>query len=85
MRNRLADKGVAVVTIKHGFVDTPMTATHRKNALFATAPAVARRIVEHLERRQGTAYVPGYWAPIMGVVRGLPEPLFQRLGFLSGR
>ena len=74
-----------VSTFKLGPVDTPMTATHRKNALFATAPAVARRIVEHLERRQGTAYVPGYWAPIMGVVRGLPEPLFQRLGFLSGR
>ncbi len=85
MRSRLWTAGVSVSTVKLGPVDTPMTADHPKNPLFASAPAVARDIVSHLDRRQGAVYLPWYWAPIMGVVRRLPEPLFQRLGFLSGR
>jgi decaprenylphospho-beta-D-erythro-pentofuranosid-2-ulose 2-reductase len=85
LRSRLWAEGIAVSTFKLGPVDTPMTADHPKNPLFAQAPAVARRIVAHLDRGQGAVYLPWYWAPIMGVVRRLPEPLFQRLRFLSGR
>lgn len=86
VRSRLWGRGVAVHTIKLGPVDTPMTATHDKNALFATATRVADDIVAHLDRhRDGARYVPWYWSPIMGVVRRLPEPIFQRLPFLSGR
>lgn len=86
LRSRLWSQGIAVSTIKLGPVDTPMTADHPKNALFATAPAVARDIVAHVDRgRGGEVYVPWFWAAIMGVVRRLPEPVFQRLGFLAGR
>lgn len=85
VRSRLYRHGVQVSILKLGPVDTPMTATHEKNALFATADGVANTIVAHLAQRDGVAYVPWYWAPIMGVVRNLPEPLFQRLPFLSGR
>lgn len=86
LRSRLWAQGIAVSTIKLGPVDTPMTADHPKNALFATAPAVAREIVAHVDRgRGGAIYVPRFWAAIMGVVRRLPEPVFQRLGFLAGR
>jgi len=35
LRNRLFESGVHVVTIKPGFVDTPMTASMPKNFLFA--------------------------------------------------
>ncbi len=85
LRSRLWTAGVAVHTLKLGPVDTPMTETHAKNALFATADGVARSIVRLLDGPGGEAYVPKYWAPIMGVVRNLPEPVFQRLKFLSGR
>lgn len=86
VRSRLWSNGVAVSTFKLGPVDTPMTADHPKNPLFASAPAVARQIVAHLDRGRGRAvYLPWYWAPIMQAVRRLPEPLFQRLGFLAGR
>ena len=54
-------------------------------ALFATSDGVADSIVRLLDGPGGEAYVPKYWAPIMGVVRNLPEPFFQRLKFLSGR
>lgn len=86
LRSRLWPHGVAVSTFKLGPVDTPMTADHPKNPLFATAPAIARAVVEHIDRGRGTeVYLPWYWAPIMSVVRRLPEPIFQRLSFLSGR
>jgi decaprenylphospho-beta-D-erythro-pentofuranosid-2-ulose 2-reductase len=85
LRSRLWSQGIAVSTFKLGPVDTPMTADHPKNPLFATPQAVARDIVEHLDRGQGAIHLPWYWAPIMHVVRHLPEPVFQRLGFLSGR
>jgi decaprenylphospho-beta-D-erythro-pentofuranosid-2-ulose 2-reductase len=86
LRSRSWSQGIAVSTFKLGPVDTPMTADHPKNPLFAAPQAVARDIVAHLERGHGGAvYLPWYWAPIMGVVRRLPEPIFQRLAFLSGR
>ncbi|MEM7159945.1 MAG: SDR family NAD(P)-dependent oxidoreductase [Myxococcota bacterium] len=85
VRSRLWKQGIGISTIKLGPVHTPMTADHPKNPLFAQPEAVARDIVRHLEGRQGAVYLPWYWSPIMGVVRRLPEPLFQRFGFLSGR
>lgn len=85
LRSRLWPQGIAVSTFKLGPVHTPMTVGHPKNPLFAEPRAIARDVVAHLDRGQGSIYLPWYWAPIMGVVRRLPEPLFQRLGFLSGR
>lgn len=85
LQSRLWKRGVSVHTIKLGPVDTPMTATHDKNLLFATAPGVARSIVAKIDGRGGAAFVPWYWAPIMQVVRVLPESIFQRIRFLSGR
>lgn len=85
VRSRLWNAGVQVHTLKLGPVDTPMTETHDKNPLFATAEGVAASIVAELDGSGGEAYLPRYWAPIMSVVRRLPEPVFQRLRFLSGR
>jgi NAD(P)-dependent dehydrogenase (short-subunit alcohol dehydrogenase family) len=86
LRSRLWPAGVMVHALKIGPVDTPMTATHAKNALFATADRVADDIVARIDGRRGGAhYVPWFWAPIMSVVRRLPEPLFQRLGPLRDR
>ncbi|KIG16846.1 oxidoreductase, short-chain dehydrogenase/reductase family protein [Enhygromyxa salina] len=84
-RSRLRPRGVVVHNIKLGPVDTPMTANHAKNALFAEKRAVARTIVRALERRRHVTYVPRFWWLIMAIVRVVPESLFQRLGFLSGR
>lgn len=85
MRSRLWNRGVQVHTLKLGPVDTPMTASHEKNALFASAPVVADAIVQAVDGPGGEFFVPKFWGAIMGVVRSLPEPIFQRLGFLSGR
>ncbi|MDC0719250.1 SDR family NAD(P)-dependent oxidoreductase [Nannocystis bainbridge] len=85
LRSRLYPAGVTVTTLKLGPVDTPMTVGHPRNALFATPQRAARDIDRAIARRAVVAFVPWYWRPILFVVRHTPEPLFQRLGFLSGR
>lgn len=85
LRSRLFGADVQVVTLKLGPVDTPMTTTHEKNALFARADAVAKSIVAALDAGVPEAYVPAFWSAIMPVVKNTPERLFQLLPFLSGR
>jgi len=79
LRQRLRPCGVAVVTIKPGFVDTPMTAAFRKGVLWAKPERIGRGIVRALERKRTTVYLPWFWRPIMFVVRSLPESVFMRL------
>lgn len=85
LRSRLFKVGARVVTLKVGPVDTPMTATHAKNALFAQPTHVAARIVRALDGGAPEVYVPWFWGVIMPVVKHAPERLFQLLPFLSGR
>jgi hypothetical protein len=42
-------------------------------------------MLKGIRSRRYTQYVPSYWYWVMAVVRWLPEALFQRLRFLSGR
>lgn len=79
LRNRMFHRGVHVVTVKPGFVDSPMTAHVKKNALFAPPAAVARAILRAVERRRDVVYVPGFWRLIMLVIRHLPERVFKRM------
>ena len=79
LRNRLHASGVTVVTIKPGFVDTPMTAGVKKSPLFASARRVGRGIHRAIEHRRDVVYIPWFWRPVMMLIRGLPERLFKRL------
>ena len=79
LRQRLAKVGVSVVTIKPGFVDTPMTAAFPKGPLWARPAAVAQGIVKAIDRRSNTVYLPGFWWPIMLIIKAIPERLFLRL------
>jgi decaprenylphospho-beta-D-erythro-pentofuranosid-2-ulose 2-reductase len=79
LRQRLYPKGVRVVTIKPGFVDTPMTASFKKGALWAKPDKVARDIVRAIERGSSVVYTPGFWRLIMLIIRSIPEFVFRRL------
>ena len=85
LRSRLFRAGVQVVTLKLGPVDTPMTVSHPKTALFAQPARVAASIVHALDAGAAEAYVPSFWGAIMPIVRNTPERVFQLLPFLSGR
>lgn len=80
LRNRLTKSGVAVVTIKPGFVDTPMTAAFdKKGPLWASPQDVAKGIVTAMERGKGEVYLPGFWRLIMLVIRHIPSRIFNRM------
>lgn len=79
LRQRLHARGVNVLTIKPGFVDTPMTAAFRKGALWTTPERVACGIVRAVERRRAIVYLPWFWRPVMAVIRAIPEPVFRRI------
>jgi short-subunit dehydrogenase len=79
LRQRLRPAGVAVVTVKPGFVDTPMTAAFKKGALWASPAKVAREIARAMIAGTPVIYTPGFWRPIMWVIRSIPEFVFRRL------
>lgn len=79
VRNRIDRAGVQVLTIKPGFVATPMTAHLPQNALFAQPTQVGRHILRAIEKRKDVAYVPPFWWLIMLVVRSVPRRIFKRL------
>jgi decaprenylphospho-beta-D-erythro-pentofuranosid-2-ulose 2-reductase len=79
LRNRIDRDGVQVLTIKPGFVATPMTAHVPQNPLFASPDRVARGILKAVERRRDVAYVPWFWAGIMLLVRAIPNFVFKKM------
>jgi decaprenylphospho-beta-D-erythro-pentofuranosid-2-ulose 2-reductase len=68
-----------VVTIKPGFVSTPMTAAFTKGVLWAAPEAVAGAIVRAMDRGASIIYTPWFWRPIMWLVKAVPETIFRRL------
>jgi short-subunit dehydrogenase len=79
LRNRLHPSGVAVTTIKPGFVDTRMTYGRPGLFLVASPQAAAKRIVEAALKGEDQAYVPRFWWPVMLLIRLIPEKLFKRM------
>lgn len=80
LRQRMAKANVQVLTIKPGFVDTPMTAAIKnKGALWARPDRIAAGIVHAVDRRRSVVYLPWFWELIMLVIKHVPEPIFKRL------
>lgn len=79
LRQRLYKSGVQVVTIKPGFVDTPMTRDFSKGLLWAKPERVARDIVRAMENGKDVVYTPGFWWAIMQLIKSIPEFVFRRL------
>lgn len=81
LRGRLFKSGVHVLTIKPGFVDTPMTkGLSLPQALVVSADKVAGDIVRAVEKRRNVLYTPWFWRFIMFVIVHLPVGIFKRLG-----
>lgn len=79
LRARLYKSGVHVLTIKPGFVATPMTAgLPLPGPLVATADKVAGDIVKAIEKQRNVLYTPWFWSGIMLIIRSVPQFLFKR-------
>lgn len=79
LRNRLAQSGVQVLTIKPGFVDTPMTVEFKKGALWVGPDVIAAGIHRAIRRRSNEVYLPWFWWGVMTVIKAIPERIFKRL------
>jgi short-subunit dehydrogenase len=80
LRQRLHGSGAYVLTVKPGFVDSPMTAHFPKGALWATPRQVATDLLRAVRRRRSVLYTPWFWRLIMFVIRVLPERIFVQFG-----
>lgn len=80
LRNHVAKRGVQVLTVKPGFVDTPMTAAMDKSGpLWATTDRIAACIENGLQKKKDVIYAPWFWQVIMLVIRHIPEAIFKKL------
>lgn len=73
----LRARGVNVVFIKPGWIDTPMTSHMRKNPLFASAQTAGRLIHDAILANRAVVYVPWFWRWISLIVRMLPAKLIR--------
>jgi decaprenylphospho-beta-D-erythro-pentofuranosid-2-ulose 2-reductase len=80
LRGRLFQAGVHVLTIKPGFVDTPMTQRlPLPKLLVATPEKVANDIVKAINARKNTIYTPSFWMIIMWAMKRIPSSIFKNL------
>ena len=80
LRNRLAAKGVHVLTVKPGFVRTRMTAGMKlPSALTAEPQELGEAIYSAVEKRRNVIYVRPVWRLVMTIIRSIPESLFKKL------
>ncbi|WP_031386723.1 SDR family oxidoreductase [Desulfonatronum thiodismutans] len=80
MRARLFKSGVHVLTIKPGFVDTPMTQGLALPKLLLVGPdRVAADIVKAVDKGKSIVYTPWFWRWIMAIIRSIPGVFFRRM------
>ncbi len=80
LRNRLAKRGVHVVTVLPGFVATRMTEGMDLPARLTAQPEeVAEAIAKAVERGRDVVYVRPIWRLVMLIIRSIPERIFKKL------
>jgi decaprenylphospho-beta-D-erythro-pentofuranosid-2-ulose 2-reductase len=79
LRNRLAKKGVHVVTVLPGFVATAMTEGMDLPARLTAEPEeVGAAVVKAVQKGRNVIYVRPIWRIVMAVIRNIPEPIFKK-------
>lgn len=78
LRNRLANKGVHVVTVLPGFVATKMTDGMDLPAKLTAQPEeVAGAVFQAVQKKKNVIYVKPIWQLIMMIIRNIPERFFK--------
>ena len=67
------------MTVKLGFIDTPMTRGLKTAIPIASPESAAQAIYDAQQRRKDLLYYPRFWGGVMGVIRSIPEGVFKRL------
>ena len=69
---------VHVMTVKPGFIDTPLTYA-MQSPLVLSREKAAKTIISAMENKKATVYVPFFWRYIMLIICNLPECIFKKL------
>lgn len=79
LRNRLAKKGVHVVTVLPGFVKTAMLeGIETPGPLTAEPEEVGAAILKAVQKKTNIIYTRSIWRIVMAVIRNIPEPVFKK-------
>jgi hypothetical protein len=79
LRNRLLKSKVHVLTIKPGFVDTPMTKDFKKGFLWVNPEVISKGIYTAIKKKREVVYLPFFWRYIMIIIKSVPEKIFKYL------
>ncbi|OIO29614.1 MAG: hypothetical protein AUJ18_08175 [Candidatus Hydrogenedentes bacterium CG1_02_42_14] len=79
LRNKLHKYGIKVISIKPGYVDTPMTASFPHNPLFTSAKEAGELIFKAISVEKDIVYIPWFWRWILTIIKIIPEQIFKRM------
>ena len=80
LRQRIYNKGIHVITVKPGWVNTKMTKDlNLPKFMTANAEIVGIEIFNSYKLKKNTLYVPRYWSVIMMIYKMVPEFIFKIL------
>jgi len=79
LRNRLSRKGVHVLTVKPGFIDTEMLNDVKKTFWVISPDKAADDIWRAVQRRKQVIFTPARWRWVGLVLQHIPSFIFRRL------
>ncbi len=79
LRNRLTRRGVHVLTVKPGFVDTDMLKNSPRTFWVIQPEQAAGDVVQAIRQRAQVVYTPARWGLLMSIIRHIPSVIFRRL------
>lgn len=79
LRNRYFGRGVHVLTVKLGFIDTRMTWGLETKIPIASPESASRAVLSAMDARRDEIYWPPFWQGVMGIIKLIPEKGFKRL------
>lgn len=79
LRHANKNENIHIMTVKPGFVTTPMTLEMPQSFLFVKPEFVAKEIKRGVEQGIKQMYIPSFWRFIMMIIRSIPEALFKKL------
>ncbi len=79
LRARLAKRGVVVVDVRPGFVDTKLTWGRPGMFMVASPEKVAQDLLRGIRNNRAVVYTPFFWTGIMWMIRSIPDFVFRRL------
>ena len=82
LRNRLAKKGIQIVTVIPGYMNTKMTENMKLPKMLTAQPQdLANAVFRAIRYKKDVIYVLKIWKIIMFIIKHLPENLFKRINF----